>query len=110
MNYFDNAFHRRREIEWRLLTGRKLTISELMLEFSVSRNAIRRDFEIIGEGLLLIVKQGYGVGYFLMDGPGRYQNALSQEQLKCLLEIKIITACGVGTTTKVVLPSENCRE
>lgn len=23
-----------------------------------------------------------------MEGPGRHQNALSQEQLKCLLEIK----------------------
>lgn len=84
----DNAFQRRREIERRLLAGRKLTIPELMSEFGVSRNAIRRDFEVIDEGLPLIVKQGYGGGYYLMEAPGRHQNALSQEQLKCLLEIK----------------------
>lgn len=86
----DNAFQRRREIERMLLAGRKLTVPEMMKRFGVGRDAIRRDFDIINEELPLIVKQGYKGGYLLMNGPGRYQNILSGEQLKCLEEVVLI--------------------
>lgn len=83
----DNAFQRRREIERMLLSGKKLTVSKLMVMYGVGKNAIRRDFDIINEELPLITKQGYDGGYFLMDGVGKYQNTLSQEQLKCLEKV-----------------------
>ncbi len=86
----DNAFQRRREIERMLLAGRKLTVPEMMEKFGVGRDAVRRDFDIINEELPLIVKQGYRGGYFLMDGPGQYQNILSKDQLECLEEIILI--------------------
>lgn len=86
----DNAFQRRREMERMLLAGKKLTIPEMMKKFGVGRDAIRRDFDIINEDLPLVAKQGYGGGYFLMNGPGKYQNILSQEQLECLKEITLI--------------------
>lgn len=86
----DNAFQRRKEIERMLLAGRKLTIPEMMKKFGVGRDSIRRDFDIISGELPLVVKQGYGGGYFLMDGPGKHQNILSQEQLECLEEITLI--------------------
>ncbi len=89
----DNAFQRRKEIERMLLSGRKLTVSGMMKMFGVGRDAIRRDFDIINEEIPLVSKRGYGGGYFLLDGPGRYQNILSQEQLKCLQELTVI--CSV---------------
>lgn len=62
----DNAFQRRREIERMLLSGKKLTTSELMKMYGVGRKAIRRDFDIIDEGLPIVTRQGYGGGYCLM--------------------------------------------
>ena len=55
----DNAFQRRRDIERMLLSGKKLTTSEMMKMYGVGRKAIRRDFDIIGEELPVITKQGY---------------------------------------------------
>lgn len=70
-----------------LLSGKKLTIPKLMRMYGVSRNAIRRDLDILSVDLPLVSKQGYGGGYYLMEGPRPYQNTLSKEQLKCLEEI-----------------------
>lgn len=84
----DNTFQRRKEMERRLLAGDRLKTPELMLEFEVSRNAIRRDLEILGEELPLVALQGRGGGYFLLPGPGKYQNSLSKKQLECLKDIK----------------------
>ncbi len=80
----DHAFRRRREIERMLLSGKKLTIAELMGMYSVGRKSISRDFEVIGEELPVVSRQGYNGGYFLMDGVSKNQNLLSQEQLECL--------------------------
>ncbi|MDE6846657.1 MAG: HTH domain-containing protein [Lachnospiraceae bacterium] len=80
----DNAFQRRRDIERMLLSGKKLTTSEMMKMYGVGRKAIRRDFDIIGEELPVITKQGYDGGYLLADGVGQHQNTLTQEQLECL--------------------------
>ena len=66
----DHAFQRRREIERMLLSGKRLTVPKLMAMYSVGKNAIRRDFEVIGEELPVIAKQGYNGGYSLMDGAG----------------------------------------
>lgn len=85
----DNAFQRRREIERMLLAGKKLTVSKLTAMYGVGKNAIRRDFDIINEDLPLITKQGYDGGYFLMEGVGKHQNLLSQEQLKCLKKVAV---------------------
>lgn len=85
----DHAFQRRREIERMLLSGKKLTVSELMGRYCVGRKSISRDFEVIGEALPVISKQGYNGGYFLMDGVGEHQNSLSQEQLECLERIAV---------------------
>ncbi len=54
-----HAFRRRREIERMLLSGKKLTVSELMGRYCVGRKSISRDFEVIGEELPVISKQGY---------------------------------------------------
>ena len=89
----DNAFQRRREIERMLLAGKKLTVSKLTAMYGVGKNAIRRDFDIINEELPVVTKQGYDGGYSLMDGVGKYQNSLSQEQLKCLE--KVAVTCNV---------------
>ncbi len=86
----DNAFQRRREIERMLLSGKKLTVPELMRMYGVGKKAIRRDFEIINEELPLMSRQGYGGGFYLMKGPGKFQNSMTQEQLKCLKEVKEI--------------------
>ena len=86
----DHAFQRRREIERMLLSGKKLTVPNLMAMYSVGKNAIRRDFEIIGEELPVITQQGYNGGYFLMDGVGKHQNSLSHEQLECLEKLAVI--------------------
>ncbi len=83
----DNAFQRRREIERMLLSGKKLTVPGLMRIYGVGKKAIRRDLEIISEELPLMSKQGYGGGFYLMKGPGRFQNSMTQEQLKCLREV-----------------------
>ncbi len=80
----DHAFQRRREIERMLLSGKKLTVPKLMAVYGVGKNAIRRDFEVIGEELPVIARQGYDGGYFLMDGVSKNQNSLSHEQLECL--------------------------
>ena len=80
----DHAFRRRREIERMLLSGKKLTIAELMGRYSVGRKSISRNFEVIGEELPVVSRQGYNGGYFLMDGVSKNQNLLSQEQLECL--------------------------
>ncbi len=85
----DHAFQRRREIERMLLSGKRLTVPKLMAMYSVGKNAIRRDFEVIGEELPLIAKQGYNGGYFLMDGAGKHQNSLSHEQLECLEKLAV---------------------
>lgn len=88
----DHAFRRRREIERMLLSGKKLTVAELMGRYCVGRKSISRDFEVIGEELPVISKQGYNGGYFLMDGVGKNQNTLSQEQLECLEKLAVSCA------------------
>ena len=89
----DNAFQRRRDIERMLLSGKKLTTSEMMKMYGVGRKAIRRDFDIIGEELPVIAKQGYDGGYLLADGVG-------QHQLECLE--KVAVTCG-SEDRKIVL-------
>jgi predicted DNA-binding transcriptional regulator YafY len=64
----------------------------MMKMYGVGRKAIRRDFDIIGEELPVITKQGYDGGYLLADGVGQHQNTLTQEQLECLE--KVAVACG----------------
>ena len=88
----DHAFRRRREIERMLLSGKKLTVAELMGRYCVGRKSISRDFEVIGEELPIVSKQGYNGGYFLMDGVGKNQNTLSQEQLECLEKLAVSCA------------------
>ena len=61
----DNTFQRRREIEYMLLSGKKLTTTELMKIYHVGRKAIRRDFDIIGEELPVVTRQGYDGGLIL---------------------------------------------
>ena len=85
----DHAFQRRREIERMLLSGKRLTVSELMGRYCVGRKSISRDFEVIGEELPVISKKGYNGGYFLMDGVGKNQNTLSHEQLECLEKLAV---------------------
>ena len=96
----DNAFQRRHDIERMLLSGKKLTTSEMMKMYGVGRKAIRRDFDIIGEELPVITKQGYDGGYLLADGVGQHQNTLTQEQLECLE--KVAVTCG-SEDRKIVL-------
>ena len=88
----DHAFRRRREIERMLLSGKKLTVAELMGRYRVGRKSISRDFEVIGEELPVVSKQGFNGGYFLMDGVGKYQNSLSKEQLECLEKVAVSSA------------------
>ncbi len=102
----DHAFQRRREIERMLLSGKRLTVPKLMAMYSVGKNAIRRDFEVIGEELPVIAKQGYNGGYSLMDGAGKYQNSLSREQLECLE--KLAVGC-TGKDRETVLSIVNGR-
>ena len=52
----DNAFQRRRDIERMLLSGKKLTTSEMMKMYDVGMKAIRRDFDIIGGEPSVITK------------------------------------------------------
>ena len=85
----DNAFQRRRDIECMLLSGKKLTTSEMMAMYGVGRKAIRRDFDLLGEELPIVTRQGYDGGYFLADGVGQHQNTLPQEQLECLEKIAV---------------------
>ncbi len=101
----DHAFQRR-EIERMLLSGKRLTVPKLMAMYSVGKNAIRRDFEVIGEELPVIAKQGYNGGYSLMDGAGKYQNSLSREQLECLE--KLAVGC-TGKDRETVLSSSSPR-
>ena len=88
----DHAFWRRRDIECMLLAGMRLTVAKLASKYCVNRKSIIRDFEILGEALPVIAKQGYNGGYFLMDGVGKYQNSLSQKQLECLGKIAVTCA------------------
>ncbi len=83
----DNAYQRRREIERMLLSGKKLTIPYLMRIYGVSRNAIRKDLDTLSICLPVMSRQGYGGGYYLMEGFMPYQNVLSKEQIKCLEEL-----------------------
>ncbi len=96
----DNAFQRRCDIERMLLSGKKLTTSEMMKMYGVGRKAIRRDFDIIGEELPVVTKQGYDGGYLLADGVGQHRNTLMQEQLECLE--KVAVTCGLEDR-KIVL-------
>ncbi|MDE7323941.1 MAG: DeoR family transcriptional regulator, partial [Lachnospiraceae bacterium] len=95
-----HAFQRRRDIERMLLSGKKLTTSQMMKMFGVGKNAIRRDFDIIGEELPVVARQGYDGGYVLADGVGQHQNSLTQEQLECLE--KVAVTCG-SEDRKIVL-------
>ncbi len=85
----DHTFQRRRETPRMLLSGKKLTVSELMGRYCVGRKAISRDFEVIGEELPIVSRQGYNGGYFLMEGVGKYQNSLSREQLECMEKVAV---------------------
>ncbi len=96
----ENAFRRRRDIERMLLSGKKLTTSQMMQMYGVGKNAIRRDFDIIGEELPVVTRQGYDGGYFLAEGVGQHQNSLTQEQLECLE--KVAVTCG-SEDRKIVL-------
>ena len=96
----DNAFQRRRDIERMLLSGKKLTTSDMMKMYDVGRKAMHRDFDIIGEELPVIAKQGHDGGYLLADGMGQHQNTLTQEQLECLE--KVAVTCG-SEDIKIVL-------
>ncbi len=96
----DNAFQRRREIERMLLSGKKLTTSAMMKMYCVGRKAICRDFDIIGEELPIITKQGYNGDYLLADVVSQHRNMLTQEQLECLE--KVAVTCG-SEDRKIVL-------
>ncbi len=96
----NNTFQRRRDIEYMLLSGKKLTTTELMKMYHVGRKAIRRDFDIIGEELPVVTRQGYDGGYYLADGVSQHQNSLTQEQLECLE--KVAVTCG-SDDRKIVL-------
>ena len=63
----DNTFQRRREIEYMLLLGKKLTTTELMKIYHVGRKAIRRDFDIIGEELPVVTRQGYDGDKYIVN-------------------------------------------
>ncbi|MCX4336891.1 MAG: DeoR family transcriptional regulator [Bacteroidales bacterium] len=63
----DNTFQRRREIEYMLLSGKKLTTTELMKIYHVGRKAIRRDFDIIGEELPVVTRQGYDGDKYIVN-------------------------------------------
>ena len=99
----DNAFQRRREIERMLLAGKKLTVSKLTAMYGVGKNAIRRDFDIIGEELPIVTRQGYDGGYFLADGVGQHQNTLSQEQLECLEKIAVTCTAEDRETIRSII-------
>jgi len=73
-----------------LLSGKKLTIPNLMHTYGVSRNAIRKDLDTLCMSLPVMSRQGYGGGYYLMEGFMPHQNALSKEQIKCLEELALI--------------------
>ena len=98
-----HAFRRRREIERMLLSGKKLTVAELMGRYRVGRKSISRDFEVIGEELPVVSKQGFNGGYFLMDGVGKYQKALSQEQLECLEKLAVSCAAEDRATVLSII-------
>lgn len=55
-----------------LPSGKKLTVAELMGRYRVGRKSISRNFEVIGEELPVVSKQGFNDGYFLMDGVGKH--------------------------------------
>ena len=99
----DHAFRRRREIERMLLSGKKLTVAELMGRYRVGRKSISRDFEVIGEELPVVSKQGFNGGYFLMDGVGKYQNTLSKEQLECLEKLAVSCAAEDRATVLSII-------
>ena len=63
----DNTLQRRREIEYMLLSGKKLTTTELMKIYHVGRKAIRRDFDIIGEELPVVTRQGYDGDKYIVN-------------------------------------------
>ena len=99
----DNAFQRRRDMERMLLSGKKLTVAELMGRYRVGRKSISRDFEVIGEELPVVSKQGFNGGYFLMDGVGKYQNSLSKEQLECLEKLAVSCAAEDRATVLSII-------
>ena len=68
--------------------------------YHVGRKAIRRDFDIIGEELPVVTRQGYDGGYYLVGGVSQHQNSLTQEQLECLE--KVAVTCG-SDDRKIVL-------
>ena len=68
--------------------------------YHVGRKAIRRDFDIIGEELPVVTRQGYDGGYYLAGGVSQHQNSLAQEQLECLE--KVAVTCG-SDDRKIVL-------
>ena len=86
-----------------LLSGKKLTVAELMGRYCVGRKSISKDFEVIGEELPVVSKQGFNGGYFLMGGVGKYQNSLSQEQLECLEKLAVSYAAEDRATVLSII-------
>lgn len=80
----DSAFLRRRKIEFILMSGKKVTTSQLMRKFDVGRNTIRQDMDYLSSYLPIISKQGYNGGYYLAEGCSKYHDLLTKKQLKCL--------------------------
>ncbi len=74
-----------------LLSGKKLTVAELMGRYCVGRKSISKDFEVIGEELPVVSKQGFNGGYFLMGG-GRK-----------ILELTLAGATGMFGKTRCFL-------
>lgn len=80
----DSAYLRRRRIEYILMSGKRVTIPQLMRKFDVGRNTIRKDMDYLSMMIPIESKQGYNGGYYLAEGCSKRHDLLTEKELNCL--------------------------
>ncbi|HBV82315.1 MAG TPA: transcriptional regulator [Lachnospiraceae bacterium] len=81
-----NVWERRKEIINILIIRRRITVTELAEEFSVTMRTIENDIQALSRYYPFYTKQGVG-GIFMLGDYNPYINSLTEKELKTLKEV-----------------------
>lgn len=82
-----NVWERRKEIINILIIRRRITVTELAEEFSVTMRTIENDIQALSRYYPFYTKPGVGGGIFMLGDYNPYINSLTEKELKTLKEV-----------------------
>lgn len=80
-------YERRNEILTALVHNKKITISQTAINYNVSEKTISRDIDFLSKEVPIYTKAGCGGGVFIHKDYHLYNNYLSSEEERFLLDI-----------------------